>query len=117
VINEDWLNSLKVGDEVCYSTRWNGYIITKIAKITPTGQIKTEDGRTFKGGWCRVNTWESYFLREVTEKVRDSILASKLIGHMKSVDWYKVPLDKLKLVYKVLKDSESTESTKADKEV
>jgi len=38
-----WMKDLKVGDKVVVSSR-NGRSITTIAKITPTGIIKTEKG-------------------------------------------------------------------------
>jgi hypothetical protein len=115
LVDKDWLKTLKVGDEVCYKTRWGGYRVVKIAKITPTGQIKTDDNRTFKDGVCRADTWEYWDLEPVTTKVRDYLLKRELVNEMKSVVWEKVPIVHLLMVKNIVtgiegpKGSETTE--------
>jgi hypothetical protein len=57
---DDWLKSLKAGDEVCYKVGYNfeSYITATITKITPSGIIRTSrdlsfnpDGRSIGDGY------------------------------------------------------------------
>lgn len=100
--NDEWLKTLKVGDEVTYSTRWHKDVITKIKKITPTGQIKTKDNKTFKKGYCRMDSWDGCWLKPVTDEVRERILLRSIYGKVANTDWAKVSVDKLKRIAAIL---------------
>ncbi|OMF70492.1 hypothetical protein [Paenibacillus glucanolyticus] len=100
--NDEWLKTLKVGDEVTYSTRWHKDVITIIKKITPTGQIKTEDNKTFKKGYCRLDTWDGCWLNPVTDEVRERILHRSIYRKVADTDWAKVSVDKLKRIADIL---------------
>lgn len=46
--NEAWVASLKPGDVVIHK-RWNDYLCQlHVKKVTPSGIIRTEEGRSFK---------------------------------------------------------------------
>lgn len=98
----NWLATLKVGDEVTYRTNWRGDNITTIKRITPTGQIKTEDGRTFRNGYCKINSWEGVFLRPLTQEVRERIFLRKTCLRLVNTDWEKVSPEKLKRIVAIL---------------
>jgi hypothetical protein len=93
---------LKVGDKVCYESRWRGYEIDEIVKITPTKQIKTQENRTFKNGYCKIDSWESYRLEPVTEEVTNRIRLSGLRSDISNTDFSKCSLETLEQIAKVL---------------
>ena len=87
---DDWLKSLKAGDEVCYTAGGSlskTYIITKIAKITSAGKIRMDDGRLFnEKGSCRAKyTFEGYYwLQPYTDEIKQAIRHSKLLDRVES---------------------------------
>lgn len=103
-----WLEWLKEGDDVCYDTKTGGYVIDKIVKITPTRQIKTASGKTFRGGFCTQNKWDTYYLEAVTDKVKSEVLCRRLIAKIKGTDFKNVPLKKLQQIAEIL-DRRDTE--------
>ncbi|OZB90082.1 hypothetical protein [Paenibacillus sp. XY044] len=99
---QEWLKSLKVGDEVSYSTRWRGDVITKIKKITPKGWIKTEDGRTFINGYSKLDNWEGIFLYPVTEELKAKLYYIALFNKVSKTNWNEVELDKIEQIAGIL---------------
>jgi len=98
----NWLTSLKVGDKVTYRTKWHGDNITTIKRITPTGQIKTEDGRTFRDGYCKIDSWEGVFLRPLTQEIKERILLRETYQRVVNTNWKKVSPEKLKQIVAIL---------------
>lgn len=74
----EWLESLKVGDEVCLSGRLELRIYT-IVKITDK-QIITENNRFWKKNGVIVGggTWNSYSIKPVTVEIKDKVYDIKL---------------------------------------
>lgn len=109
---QEWISTLKVGDKICYKTNWNGYVIDEILKITPTGQIKTKLKRTFKNGWCRIDSWEIYHLQQVTEDIRNEILFNRLVEIISKTNFKKYSLETLKEIFKIInRGAEDDETT------
>ncbi|MNC34169.1 hypothetical protein D3C81_500940 [compost metagenome] len=107
---KEWLKSLKVGDEVTYSTRFGSDVITKIARITPTGQIRTEDKRVFRNGYCKIDDWESAGLYPVTDDVRRRIHERKIYRKVINTKWDHVSIDKLERIADILYGSGEDET-------
>jgi hypothetical protein len=99
---ETWLDSLKVGDKVCYESRWGGYEIDEIVKITPKKQIKTKKNKTFRNGYYRVDSWGSYRLEPVTEEVTNHLRLSELRSKISNTGFSKCSIEKLEEIAKVL---------------
>jgi len=96
---EKWLASLQVGDEVCYHSRWNGYTIIKIEKITPTRQIKTTFGHVFKGGYSRDS---GYTIKPITDEVRSAVRRGNLLGKVNNFEFTKCNLEQLERVAAII---------------
>lgn len=103
----DWLKSLGVGDEVCYHSQWHGDIITKVAKITPTGQVKTENGKTFKNGTCKVDSWTFFSLKPVTKEVLEGIEKRTLASFLDNIKWGTVQLEKMREIKQIIQRPEA----------
>jgi hypothetical protein len=100
----NWLDGLKVGDEVCYHTRYHGYVFETIEKITPTKQIKTKN-HTFKNGYCRTGTWDAGLtLQPITQKVLDTARKSHLYGEIKNTKFEILSLDQLERISIIIKE-------------
>lgn len=69
--NKDWLNSLKVGDEVFVRYNYDGSLcLSEVERITPTRQIVV-NGMRFKDGRCAYSRYYANFLEEATpDKIR-----------------------------------------------
>lgn len=103
-MDQQWLDSLKVGDEVCYYNRWSGYKITRIEKITPTRQIKTECGLAFKRGYHRVDAWNGYALQPATDEVRNDIRKRHIVFKLSNANWTYFQLEQLEQIYAIVTD-------------
>lgn len=69
---EEWLASLKAGDQVAIRSSFVGYEVHDVAKRTPSGQIVLKDGTRFdKTGYEMRNiaSWNKSVLYEVTPQV------------------------------------------------
>ena len=99
----DWLASLKVGDTVCYSDRYHGYNILTIEKITPTRQIKTNKGYTFREGYYRgTDTWSSGIrIEQYTQKIANSIREKSLMLECKKIKFDTLTADQLEAILKI----------------
>lgn len=90
---DDWLKTLKVGDEVCYDTAYisENYVIATVSGITPTGMVRLDNGLLFnKGGFCRDKMRNfRYHLQPVTDEIREKVRRKELltlIGKFKFVN-------------------------------
>lgn len=113
---KEWLASLKVGDEVCYSSYRSNYTISKVKKITPTGQIVLENGNRFKEGVYRSGTgaWATlYRLKPVTEEIREKILRTKLINVIGDTNLHGLTLQQLKDIYTIIRKEGETDGEKS----
>jgi hypothetical protein len=98
---ENWLASLQVGDEVCWYSRWHGYRIAKIERITPTRQIKIGP-YTFKNGTCGTDWQSRYRLEPVTDKVREAIRYGELSGKVNGFKFTNCTLEQLERVAAII---------------
>jgi len=110
----EWLASLKVGDEVAYDTGSisKHWIITRIVKITPTGQIRTDAGHLFKNGTYK-RDWNYYFLKPVTDTIRDAVTRREIIGLLKRFDFSKLLTPDLEKVSRIIDDARHTQRHEA----
>ena len=97
----DWLASLQVGDTVCYSSRYQGYVLLTIKKITPKRQIKTDDGNTFREGYCRLGDWNSITLEPYTQRVSDYLRKKHLYETCKQIKFDTLTADQLEAILKI----------------
>lgn len=85
MINE-WLKELKVGDEVaCDFGRYgSSYIkVDKVINITPTGMIDVF-GKRFSADGCHGKGFDSHFLKELTEELREKYNTQEYRGLVKA---------------------------------
>ena len=82
-----WLKDLKPGDEIAVdnSNHWrrNSYEIRKVAKITPSGRIKLDDGRQFQPDGKEIGEAYSRPLRQVTPEILEFIKRKELLYKLK----------------------------------
>jgi hypothetical protein len=103
---DDWLKSLKVGDEVCYNRLIVGkdYVITPVEKITLTGKIRTENGLLFDNdGFCRDSAFGGHYLllRPVTEEIREGIRRYEIYKKLKCFNWEKLTTEQLEAIAEI----------------
>lgn len=99
---QKWLDQLQVGDEVLISNRYHTRI-TKVDHITPTRRIKA--GKiTFNalGDEIGADAWNSWSIREVTDKDREHIFKSNAIYKLKNLDWHECTTDQLKKILEIV---------------
>jgi hypothetical protein len=100
---DDWLKTLKPGDEVCYEYSPLGnkhYVITTVAKITSAGNIKTADGKLFvKGFYIDSGIGRTgYHLMPATDEIRSKIRRSKLIARLEKISFYSLTNEQLEAI-------------------
>lgn len=76
----NWLEELKVGDNVFVSNR-SGTTLQTVQKITPTGRVVVNNIQ-FIGGINKSNMWDIITLEEATE---EKIKEYKIRGFIRSV--------------------------------
>lgn len=108
--DKEWLDSLKVGDSVCYnSNRYGGepkYNIHRIVKITPTRRFNLNNGMQFQSdGTYKIGSdaWASYYyLKPLTQKRLDYVKKQDLISMLGGRSFKGLPLEVLEEVHAVL---------------
>jgi hypothetical protein len=100
---QQWLNSLKVGDEVAVRHKsWSGrapYTISVITKITPTRMFDVE-------GFTRIKN-DGGGMIPVTDEIRNEVARSKAAYFIKHLDWNKLTTQQLLDVLKIIKPDET----------
>lgn len=76
----NWLEELKVGDNVFVSSR-SGTTLQTVQKITPTGRVVVNNIQ-FIGGINKSNMWDIITLKEATE---EKIKEYKICGFIRRV--------------------------------
>lgn len=101
----DWLDKLKVGDEVVVTGREHPYV-TKVARLTATLVITTKGGkfRRSSGDSSGGNMWDRCSLYEPTQERRDEVGRQNLASHLRQVQWKDYPLDKLRAIFQLLNE-------------
>jgi hypothetical protein len=98
-MTDDWLKTLKVGDEVAYGYEANGipsFYFSEVMKVTSTGQVTLENGRRFNPDGVergRNASWHRNRLEPVSE-------AKKLIAEYEANQESKLNRHKLQLSIK-----------------
>lgn len=107
---KDWLDLLRVGDQVCYYDRYHGYVFETILKITPTKQIKTRQ-HTFKDGCHKGSGWTaSVYIQPITKQILDEVNRLHLVSEIKKTQFEKMGLEDLKKIVAVITDFEIAQS-------
>lgn len=88
---KQWLKNLKVGDRVVVAERALGekLRVSQVDKVTPKGSHRV-NGYTglFKNGVILSRGWSiSYYLREPTNELLESIRMTTIRWKLKSVNW------------------------------
>lgn len=101
-----WLKSLKPGDEVAYDTGWtvNSWAIDRVAKVTPTGQIRTESGFLFKDGRYRYDKFRTYYLHPVDNKVKDFLRRTEIKIIIDNTKFSKLSTAALEQILAIIED-------------
>lgn len=112
-MNQEWLDSLKEGDEVALKTYtgWGraepNYKVTKVIKITPTRRIKVEaygnlqfdsKGRPFGSSMRDVK------LMPYGQEVKNAIRKNNLIYILDQIKMNDLPLDKIERIAAIIKE-------------
>lgn len=99
---KQWLNELKVGDEVVVEERYisSSLHISIVARITPKGgiRIKGHESMLFKNGKYHME-FGSYYLREPTDELLDKINLINMRRQLKATDWNKIDDDMVRDVW------------------
>ena len=107
-----WLDSLKVGDEVCYDTSaYNSryYKILKIEKITPKRYFVLENMH-FKvnpQGRYRSDVWHSLQIEPVTEEIRIRVHRLAIIRQITSYNMNWLDYDDLKKIEQIIEKTKN----------
>lgn len=103
--DDQWLASLKVGDEVTIVGFHNEKTICKIDRITPTGMIGI-GGTRFKEGVEWTSDWNKSHLDKVTPEIVLEIEHTQLIERISHQNWYKkyLTIDQLRRIDAILKE-------------
>lgn len=108
--NKEWLDSLKVGDEVAMDVGSYGfrrYSIATVTKITPTRRISTSNNLTFNAdgsSYGRRDSWSSRtYLEPVTDKILEHNFRSSFIGTLKSFKFEELTTEQLRSIESIIK--------------
>ena len=115
---QEWLNALKVGDEVLISkSSWRGWIekIAKVERRTPTGRIVV-DGVTFLPNGQKFRGWDGYasiepVTEEVKQRVNEKIFyqnAMKVICNLADGK-IELGIDELRQIVKIVENKQAKE--------
>ena len=79
---------VKVGDEIAFDSRHNGYTIKKVLKITPTGIIKTDlydmnPDLTIRGSGGSYSG--AYRGEIVTDKIRHQVRRVRMLNYLSTI--------------------------------
>lgn len=91
---KQWLNELKMGDEVVVEQPHEQmpYYMSKVIKITPKGGIRVKGFTSllFKNGEAHADAYYWYRLLEPTDELLDNINLINMRRQLRAIDWNKV---------------------------
>jgi hypothetical protein len=101
--NTEWLESLKVGDEVAIKLPHHGYSIDKITIITKT-QIITKFSRYRKKDGRSIGSadWFIRNIEPVTDIIRNTVARSSLAIKLKKQSFADLTLDQLERIQAII---------------
>lgn len=106
----NWLEDLKVGDEVVVSGSFLSYEISRVTHTTATqihiGGTKYRRDTGVQMG--SVSSWNRSSLCEPTQELRDKIEHKKRASSMGIVTWQKLSLDQLRRIAAIVGEGEES---------
>lgn len=106
-VNEDtqWINSLKVGDEVAFRRGFGReLVITKVIKITPTGKIRVADTDCLfdERGCAKFDKWTYYHLEPVTPEIRAAVKRKRMLQQISATKFHTLSDSKLESIIEII---------------
>lgn len=105
---QKWLDSLKVGDVVCYNALNFGrkFIVARVEKITPTRRFVIGGLKFNNNGSHRLSDYHSYSIEPYTDKIKNEEEYRKIyqIVVNKTHDMSKLSFMQLKAIKEILED-------------
>lgn len=108
--NQEWLDSLKVGDRVAMDIGVYGstqYVVATITKITPTRRMTTSNNKTFNADGTQYGQGSSYSgrvqLEPPTPEILERILRSRLIKALKAFKFEELTTEQLRTIQSIIK--------------
>ncbi len=103
---EDFLKSLKVGDEVAVDSGYNNQRIEEIDGETPKfWKIKKALYDKTNGRARGSGEWYSFYIRELTPEIKDKIIKRYAIGKIGTFDFNKLNTSELKKIIYIYNDA------------
>lgn len=108
-MKEDWIKDLKVGDEVIIiSGGWNNYEhVERVEKVNKTTVRVCGTLFSIINGFERSRGWHSSRIIQCTEEAKERIKIDtekrKLCVKLSKIEWYTIPIDRLRKIYSILK--------------
>ena len=102
---EEWLNSLNVGDTVCYNTASfvRSYTLSKIKRITPKRRFILDNNKKFNDtGVGNLDKWRQTQLEKLTEDIKKEIKTKKYITNIKNTNINNLQYEKLKKINNII---------------
>ena len=91
----DWIENLKVGDDVIQTVRLGTTRVAQVTAITPT-LVKTSSGASFTRATGRqrgADRWACAHLLEATPEAVKRVSAANAASFLRAVRWEKLPAD------------------------
>lgn len=103
----EWLESLKVGDEVASDLVLGVHCIEKIEKITKT-KIVTNKGRYRRRTGITVggSIWHLSKIEPITEQIRDEVKKRRICAILSKQNFAELSLDKLERIQAIIREVE-----------
>lgn len=99
-------DGFKVGETVAYDTSYTSmpnFVVSKVAKITPTGRINLENGMKFdRHGLHELSSYRYYALRKYDDHVREIVEKREMLEKIKKINWDDLSNETLKKVIEVI---------------
>lgn len=90
--DSDWLDTLKIGDQVAYDIGNSEprYVIAKVVKLTKA-KITLSSNQVFgrRDGWS-IDTTRPYQLQPITPDVKALLIRQRIVARLNRVSWEKV---------------------------
>lgn len=97
--------NVNVGDKVIFHNRWNGDSITKVVKITSTGNIRTANNGYFNpdGSAKSSDPWCTDYIKEFTLEDEERLKMKSIKQRITKTNWNDVSDEKILAIYEILK--------------
>jgi hypothetical protein len=105
----EWLESLKVGDQVALNGSYNDLLIRVVSRLTKT-QIILDTGAKFRrdsGHLIGGDIWRRASITPVTKEIKLKIRTSNLKYKISRIDFKTLSNDKIETILKIVNESEN----------